>query len=245
MPETPVGNMILDWLPPAERLRVVDAARRVSYRAKQDAYRLGDPGHSVLFPLDAVFSQTVALTDGRSVDVGLVDHEGILGLSAALGIPANLVRATAQVPGECLKIPADTFAGLRKDCTKLDDLTRRFVGFAWRTACQNTACAMAHPVEPRMCRWLLMLQDRARADSFPLTQETLSQMLGVSRQTVTVAAGAVQAAGLITYKRAKVTVVDRAALEKTSCECYQALRDAYREVMGFRQPKPSDSRAGS
>lgn len=238
-----VGNQLLDHLPPAELDRVLARARSVTFRTKQDVYRLNEPAAPVYFPQTAVLSLALPMGDGRRLDVGLVDHEGLLGMPAALGLESNLLQASTQVPGDCLRVAPAAFGTLLRECPSLASLTNRFIGFAWRSACQNAACGLAHPVEPRMCRWLLMVQDRTRSDQFPLSQEQLSQMLGVSRPTVTVTAGALQAAGLITYRRARVQIVDRKGLERTSCECYHALRNTYYQVMGFPLPAPPGEKA--
>ena len=242
-PEARTGNQLLDHLPAGELDKLLPHARRVTFRARQDLSRPNDPASPVYFPIDSVFSLLLPMQDGRQLEVGIVDHEGLLGIPAVLGLPFNPLRATTQIPGDCLRFAPDRFAESLRDCPTLDGLVRRYIAYGWRSACQNAACNLLHTVEQRMSRWLLMVQDRTRTAEFPLTQEFLSEMLGVSRQTVTVTAGALQAAGLIDYGRGRVRVVDRAGLEATCCECYQALRDAYLQIMGFRLTAPA-ARAG-
>jgi CRP-like cAMP-binding protein len=114
----------------------------------------------------------------------------------------------------------------------LDRLVRRYVVYNLRYANQTIACNVLHPTEERICRWLLMAHDRAGTDEFSLTHEFLAEMLGVRRQTVTVIAGTLQAAGLIRYRRGIVRILDREGLEAASCECYGVLRDLYGRIMG-------------
>jgi CRP-like cAMP-binding protein len=161
------------------------------------------------------------LNDGSMVEVATIGREGMLGVSAVLnGDPSP---AAAMVQGEtdtCYRMPADVF---RQEIDRGDvfhDLMARYSQALGGFIMQSTACNAVHSVEQRLARWLLMAHDRVGKNEFPLTQEFVAMMLGVSRPTVTVVAGTLQKAGLITYHRGHLTIVDREKLEAASCECY-------------------------
>jgi CRP-like cAMP-binding protein len=117
------------------------------------------------------------------------------------------------------------------DHGKLTLILLRYTNAVVSQLAQTAACNRAHPLEERMCRWLLMTRDRVDSDDFPLTQEFLGQMLGVRRPAVSLAGSALQNAGLIRYSRGRVTVIDRAGLEAAACECYRVVRDQFEEAL--------------
>lgn len=224
----PTGNHLLDRLPAAELAPLLDAAAHVSFAAREEVDGLRWENQPVYFPVSGVYSLLLPMKSENPVEVGVVDSEGMLGIPVVLGMAENPVRAVAQVPGACVRVPADTFLKvLRGGHTVLDALVRRFLAVSWQTANQTIACNLRHSVRERTARWLLSVHDRATTDEFDVTQEILSGMIGASRQKVTVVAGELQAAGTIAYQRGRVRVLDRPALEAASCECYEVLRNAY------------------
>ena len=165
------------------------------------------------------------------VEVATVGSEGMVGTSVLFG--DSPPSSTAMVQGEteiCYRMAADACrVEMDRRGAFFELLTRyahAFVGFIM----QSTACNAVHSIEQRLARWLLMAQDRMGSETFPLTQEFVAMMLGATRPTVTVVAGTLQKAGLITYHRGRVTVVDRAKLEGASCECYRAATELLRAV---------------
>ncbi len=224
----PTGNNILDRLPVGELTPLLEAATVVSFAAREEVDGLRWENQPVYFPMGGVYSLLLPMKSENPVEVGVVDSEGMLGIPIILGMGENPVRAVAQVPGSCVRVPADTFLKvLHGDHTVLDALVRRFLAVSWQTANQTIACNLRHSVRERTARWLLSVHDRADGDEFAVTQEILSGMIGASRQKVTVVAGELQAAGTIRYQRGRMQVLDRPALESASCECYQVLRKAY------------------
>lgn len=185
----------------------------------------------VYFPQSGVQSVVVVMATGAMSEVGIIGREGMLGMQAFLGADASPHRVFCQVPGVCRRLPVAAFRDELRRGGRFLDLTQRYAQALFFQVSQSTACNHHHPVEERCARWLLMTHDRVGADVFPMTHEFLSVMLGVRRPSVTLAAGALQKAGVIRYSRGKVTVRDRPRLEEVACECYQAVREHLALVM--------------
>lgn len=223
----PTGNHLLDRLPVAELDRLLAAADVVRFPAKAELYGIGAIGQPVYFPISGVYSLLLPLKEGHQVEVAVADSEGMLGIPQVLGMDSQPLRAVAQVEGACVRVPSERFLAVLRTAGMLDALVRRFLAVSWQSASQNIACNLRHTVRERVCRWLLVVHDRAGCDEFDITQEMLAEMVGASRQKVTVVAGGLQQAGHISYKRGRVHVHDRAGLESVSCECYHVLKKAY------------------
>ena len=164
------------------------------------------------------------MADGKSVEVGLTGKEGFVGVPLLAGFSTSPSRAVMQVDGSAFRIsPVDLQAALEV-CPNLNRSLQRFGQVLGMQATQVAACNRLHEVDRRLARWLLMSQDRLSGDVVPLTQETLANMLGTRRASVTEAAGILQRAGLITYRRGDVKIDDRRGLEAASCECYFAMK---------------------
>lgn len=226
-PVRPTGNHLLDRLPAAELDRLLADADIVRFPAKTELYGIGAIGQPIYFPIDGVFSLLLPLKDGHQVEVAVADSEGMLGIPQVLGMESQPLRAVAQVEGACVRVPSEKFLAVLRGAGAIDALVRRYLAVAWQSANQNIACNLRHTVRERACRWLLVVHDRARVDEFDITQEMLAEMVGASRQKVTVVAGGLQQAGYISYQRGRVRVSDRAGLESVSCECYRVLKKAY------------------
>jgi CRP-like cAMP-binding protein len=173
------------------------------------------------------------LEDGNMVEIATIGREGMIGVSAAFdGSPA---LSTAMVQGEtdtCFRMPIVAFRREMDRRGAFYELLSHFAQALLGFISQSTACNAVHSVEQRLARWLLMARDRMGCDEFPLTQEFVSMMLGASRPTVTVVAGTLQRAGLITYHHGHVTILDRAKLESVSCECYRTATNLLNAVTG-------------
>jgi CRP-like cAMP-binding protein len=170
----------------------------------------------------------VGVTDeGNVIEAATVGNEGMIGIPAFLGLDINPNTVISQVSGKGLRMPAPSFLRAMALGGPLDRLLRRFVAFSLRYAYQTVVCNAQHSVLERMCRWLLMTHDRVGKDEFVLTQEFLSEMLAVRRQTVSVFAATLQTAGFITYRRGVMQVINREGLEGASCECYEVTRSYY------------------
>jgi CRP-like cAMP-binding protein len=185
----------------------------------------GEAFESVYFPITAVISVIGRMHDGGAAEVGTVGNEGAVGVSALLDASPSPHETVAQIPGVVLGIDAAVLRAGMEERPLLRRLLLRYVHEYLTQVAQTAACNRLHDIEQRCARWLLMTHDRVgEAEQFPLTQAYLGIMLGVRRAGVTVAAGALQAAGLITYHRGGIRVVDRVGLEAAACECYGLVR---------------------
>jgi CRP-like cAMP-binding protein len=215
-----VTNRLLRLLPWDELDRLQPHLERLSARSGLILVEPDQPFEYVYFPVSCVIS-VVSPTDEGMVEVGTVGNEGMAGISVFLGVGALPNRTVVQVPGELLRMRASVFAEAVESRAALQRLVLRYTHAFLVQVAQTAACNRVHDIEARCARWLLMTHDRVSgAPSFNLTHEFLATMLGVRRAGVTVAAGALQRAGLLRYSRGVVTVLDRAGLESASCQCY-------------------------
>ncbi len=164
-------------------------------------------------------------------EVGTIGNEGMVGLPVFLGADQTPTEAFCQVEGEALRMRTDMFREEVKNGGGLVSILHRYTQALFTQIAQSAACNRLHSIEQRCARWLLLTQDRVEPDEFSLTHEFMGQMLGVRRATVTEVAGTLQKAGLITYNRGKITVLDRKGLEGASCECYQIIRQDYDRLL--------------
>lgn len=195
---------------------------------------LYDPGDSidtVYFPHDCVISLMTLMENGAAIESATIGREGAFGLNVVGQPRQSLVRAIIQVPGRASRIPAGAWAEACSRSPSLRSLVDRHGDALFGHAVQSVACNALHSVEARFCRWLLSCHDRIDSDTVSLTQEFLADMLGVQRTTVTAVAGALQAKGLIRYRRGVVDILDRAGLEAATCECYGAVRRIYERLL--------------
>jgi CRP-like cAMP-binding protein len=208
---------------------------------KQRIYEQGKRIDYAYFPESGVISLVKQLDDGRVVETGTIGNEGMAGLQAVFGVDTSAARAYCQIPGRALRLKAEVVLRERRRGGDFAELLLRFANATVALLDQSVACNRVHSLEERMCRWLLMTHDRVGADSFPLTQEFLGQMLGVRRPTVNIAGTALQRAGLIRYVRGKITIVNRKGLEDSSCECYSQVRAEFARSLG-KLPKQQKGR---
>jgi CRP-like cAMP-binding protein len=225
----PGQNRLLTVLPADVRNAVLAAARREALAFKQTLIRPNEPITHAWFPLGGVCSVLTDAPGVGPVEITTIGNEGMVGVTLLLGTDRTPATHLCQVPGEALVVPAAAFAELADRFEALRRLLLRYAQSLFNLAAQSAACNRVHNIEERTARWLLMTRDRVSGDEFPLTHEFLAQMLGVRRAGVTVAMGMLQKAGLITYARGVVRVVDPAGLHAASCDCYDvARRDAER-----------------
>jgi CRP-like cAMP-binding protein len=186
-------------------------------------YQAGAEVDSVYFPHSGMFSLLAVMRDGKAIETATVGREGVIGAMAGLGLYRSLVRVNAQLALQASKIGAAPFRKAVAASEALRDLCVRYNEVMLTQARITAACNALHPVEERFCRWLLQSADRAASDTVTLTQELLAEMLGVRRTSVTDVARKMQDRGVITYSRGVITILDREALKRLSCECYQNL----------------------
>jgi CRP-like cAMP-binding protein len=222
-PPTANANQLLAALSAADYARIVPSLSMIPLKLKDFLYKPGEPIKYVYFPGGGFCSMLATLEDGGLVEVATIGREGMVGSSAV--IDGTSPNSATMVQGETQTCYRMTAADFRREMDRrgpfFDLLTRyaqALVGFI----IQSTACNAVHSVEQRLARWLLMARDRMGSNEFPLTQEFVAMMLGAGRPTVTVVAGTLQKAGLITYHRGHVAITDGEKLEAASCECYRA-----------------------
>lgn len=225
-------NCLLTALPESEFVRLAPHLRSVSLSVGQILKEAGETALHAYFPLDAVISLITVMENGMTVECGVVGKEGVVGLSTFLGNGATPNQHIVQVPGSALKVPGSVMAQEFQRGGKLHELLNRFTLATIIQISQSVACNRIHTAEERLCRWLLMMNDRAEIDYFPHTQEFLSRMLGAARPVVTLTAGALQKAGLIKYSRGNLTILNRPGLESITCECYAKVTAEFDLLLG-------------
>ena len=225
---TPSENRLLSALLPHDYARLVARMTDVTFEHRGSAYRSGGPLDAAYFPRSGVMSSVMIMLDGSTAEVAATGAEGMLGSAAFLGATRSVEEVFCQIPPcVCRRLPAADFVAEVARGGVLTAIVHNYTRSALGASAQLIACNALHAVNERCARWLLMCRDRVGADDFPLTQEFLATMLGVRRATVTVAAGTLQAAGLIAYRHGRVKLLDAVGLEAASCECYAAMRGAF------------------
>jgi CRP-like cAMP-binding protein len=185
------------------------------------------PCAHVYFPNDSLVS-LVAIAGGKRLEVGMVGRSGMFGVSLALGAHRSPARALVQAAGTAMRMSARKFSAELKRNLPLQNETLRFAAVSMATAMQVAACNNAHSVEERCARWLLMTSDSLSANAFFITQDFLAQMLGVRRTGVSAAAAGLQRRGLVSYRRGRMTILNRAGLIAAACGCYEVIRNLAR-----------------
>lgn len=228
----PPVNRLLSALPHKDRQRFVAGCEGVEVAFGQVLAEPGGPITHVYFPLSAQISLVTPIDDHPGLEVGLVGHEGMLGVSPTLGVDSWPLHAMVQGAGHCLRMESTRF-GLELELSPaLQGVLKRYLHVLMEQLARTAACTHYHLVEARLARWLLMTGDRAHSDSFHITHEFLAYMLGVRRVGVTKAAFSLQERHLIGYRRGDITIFDRGGLEAVSCHCYATDKATYARLMG-------------
>jgi CRP-like cAMP-binding protein len=224
-------NWILAALPRREYERLLPSMEEIPLLFENVLYERGAVILDVYFPSSGIVSLLAAVEDRATLEVGLVGREGMVGLPLFMEVKTSGNRAVVQGAGSALKMKARAF---RKECNDgglLPRLLRRYSHSLLTQISQTAVCNRFHPIEARLARWLLMTRDRMGADEFQLTQEFLSNMLGVRREGVNKAAGELQQQNLISYTRGALTILNKAGLEAIACQCYGIIKDEYDAVL--------------
>jgi CRP-like cAMP-binding protein len=191
----------------------------------------------IYFPLSCVLCRLVSLPEGTTVKVSLVGSEGMAGISALFDISMSAFRTVVQLPGRALFLPRAEARGFI-EVPHLGEIVLRYVHLLLRESSLTAACNRAHPARQRLARWLLLIRDRADRDEFPVTHESLSAMLGVRRESVTVSANELRNSGAIEYRRATVAIKDAPLLKRQSCSCYLAITEGYARFLKTELREP-------
>lgn len=226
-------NHLLKSLPAEVYASIQPSLEKVSLTLKDVLYDVNVPIPYVYFPLTGVNSLLTILQDGTAIEVATVGNEGMVGLPVFLGDDTIPGKAIAQVPGDALRMPSDVFRAAVGRYEPLRNILDTYTQALFVLVSQSVACNRVHTTEQRCARWLLMTQDRVGNNQFSLTQEFLSQMLGVRRASVSEVAQELQQEGLISYSRGEITVLDRQGLEVRACECYWIVRREFERTLGW------------
>ena len=218
---SPARNGLLAALPRADYRRLAGDLETLELEAGEVLLEPGAPVRHVYFPVDCVVSLVAATQARQAIGVGLVGHEGMVGIALALGLEVSSVRALVQGGGTAQRMSAACFHDALRQCPPLQRELLRYAGAQLAQARQALACNRYHSIEARLARWLLMTGERVRWEGFFLTQAFLGEMFGVRRVTICAAAAALQSRSLIHYRRGRVRILDRARLAAAAC-CYKA-----------------------
>jgi CRP-like cAMP-binding protein len=228
----PAQNKLLARLPPAEYQRQVGHMRLVPLEFKQILYKCGQPMTIAYFPTRGAVSAISIMEDGDAIEVATIGNEGVVGHNVLLGDGTAPTDMIVQVAGEALQINVDTLKHETEKDGSLRGLLQRYTLAFMTQVSQSVACNGLHPIQQRCCRWLLITLDRMESNVVPLTHEFLAIMLGVRRASVTEVLGPLQEKGLVSSKRGMITILDRAGLEKLSCECYRKVKVDFDRLLG-------------
>jgi CRP-like cAMP-binding protein len=223
LPATLFTNKLLDSLDPATiaRLRL----RPVALELRQEIASVGSEIDELVFIEEGMCSMTASFKDGSEVEVSIFGYESVIGLSALMGSKHSLNRVYMQLPGRGFSSPLKAASKEFGLCGRFQHLALRNVQAQLMQSMQFAGCNAKHNIKQRLARWLLICADRARSDSFSISHAFLADMLGSTRPTVSVAAGALKGRRLIEYSRGAVSILDRKGLERKACECYRVVRE--------------------
>jgi CRP-like cAMP-binding protein len=220
-------NRLLGALEPASRKRIDPHLQAVEFKLGAVVCDAGGLLKHAYFPQGSVLSLLTVLENGSAIETANIGREGAFGLFAAMYSRVSFNRCLVQLEGDMVRCP---IALLQSEFRNSEHVRNLFVSYSETQLSQvqqTVACNSMHTTEERICRWLLMMHDRAQGKALPYTHEFLSHMLGTNRKSVTLAAQSMQADGLISYRRGKIQVLDRLSLEKASCECYAIVKERF------------------
>lgn len=222
---TAIKNEILADIPQDEYERLLPDLELVELPLGQILYKSGEVIEYVYFPNEGLISLITHMRDGTSIEVGLIGRDGMSGIPVLLGDDIAFEEAVVQVQGNAMRMRSDLLKKvLKRGHSPLLTALLLYTRVLMKQVAQTAACNRLHSVKERLSRWLLMCHDRMESDEIYLTQEFIADMLGARRAGVSSAATGLQADGLIRYSRGRISILKRRQLERTSCECYAAVK---------------------
>jgi CRP-like cAMP-binding protein len=227
----PRGNHLLASLPADEWARWLPALESVDMPLGQVLYESGVAMTHVYFPTTSIVSLLYVMEDGASAEIAVVGNEGLVGISLFMGGETTPSRSVVQSAGQGFRMRAHLLKAEFNRSSPVLHLLLRYTQALITQMAQTAVCNRHHSLDQQLCRWLLLSLDRLRAPELVMTQELIANMLGVRREGVTEAAGRLQQDGLISYRRGHITVLDRPALERRTCECYAVVRKEYERLL--------------
>src|SRR5471032_1881392 len=221
------GNRLLGAMEPASRKRIYAHLEPIELKLGAVVCEAGGLLKHAYFPQGSVLSLLTVLESGSAIETANIGREGAFGLFAAMYSRVSFNRCIVQLEGRMVRCPIQLLQFEFKNSEHVRNLFISYSETLLSQVQQTVACNSMHTTEERMCRWLLMMHDRAQGKSLPYTHEFLSHMMGANRKSVTLAAQSMQTAGLIGYHRGTMQVLDRPGLEKASCECYAIVKERF------------------
>jgi CRP-like cAMP-binding protein len=226
------GNHLLAALPPDSYERLRPHLEPISFSLGEVVYESGGHMQYVYFPTTSHISLLYTMIDGSTAEMGLVGQEGVVGIALFMGGETTPNRAMVQGGGAAYRMKASAMLDEFKRGGEFQHLLLRYTQALITQISQTAVCNRLHSVEQRLCRWLLMTHDLAQSDELEMTHEFISNMLGVRREGVTVAAQRLQEMGMISYVRGHIQILDRERLLAHVCECYQVVKDEHARLLG-------------
>ena len=233
--QTPIKNQLLTSLVTTEYQHLLPHLKKVNLPLGQVVYSAGRTIEDVYFPENSAVSLLSTLENGATTEVGIIGHEGMVGLSVFLGGAITPERAVVQMGGTALKMKASVLREELRVGSALQMLLLRFTRAFIALITQSVACSQHHALDQRFARWLLMMHDYSESDELQLTHEMVAGMIGTRRAGVTVAAQSLREKGLITAARGEITILDRKGLEAACCECYGIIRNEFARLYASQE----------
>ncbi len=227
------GNRLLNKLTNEQLQVLLPRLEKVHHKIRDVIHERHQPIRYVHFPGNAILSNLLYMEGGTAVEVGTVGNEGISSVELLARASVAIETCVCQVAGDGLRMQTNDFREAISGATPLHHLTECYLQTYLVQLSQSVACNRMHTIEERFARWLLLTHDRVGSDEFFLTQEFIASMLGVHRPSVSLVAGTFQSAGMIKYSRGRITILNRAPLEDTSCECYAAVKAEFLRVLNI------------
>jgi CRP-like cAMP-binding protein len=227
----PRNNFLLAALPDPEWERWRVLLEKVDMPLGQVLYESGGTLTHIYFPTTSIVSLLYVMENGASAEIAVVGREGLVGVSLFMGGESTPSRAVVQSAGQGYRLRAQSMKDEFNRAGPVLHLVLRYTQALITQMAQTAACNRHHSLDQQLCRWLLLSLDRLRANELAMTQELIANMLGVRREGVTEAANKLQQAGLISYARGRITVLDRPGLEKRTCECYAVVKREYDRLL--------------
>lgn len=231
-PNEVVKNYLLAALPAEEFKRIIPKLETVSFKLGDVLYEADEKMSHIYFPTTAVISLLYIMENGSTAEIGIAGNDGAVGIALFMGSETTPSRAIIQSAGEAFKMKSADLLAEFKRGEIFQMLLLRFTMALFAQISQTAVCNRLHSVEQQLCRWLLLSHDRLNSDKLVMTHDLISNMLGVRREGVTLAAKKLAERKLITNKRGTITVIDRLGLEAAVCECYQVVNDEYNRLLG-------------
>jgi len=235
---TSVGNRLLAALPPADLGLLAPYLKQASLKQDAVLVRSGDRNEQVYFPHSGTISFMLDMPNGQTVATSVIGREGAVGMLSVLGPSRSATTAVVRVAGIASQICASRFRAAFGQSSAIKHAVQTHTRAVMMQFQHVAACNALHPVEARMARWLLHIHDRIGANFISLTQEALSQLLGVRRTTVTLVVGKLRASGAVRSDRRGLVEIDRPRLEEAACECYEVMRCKFDQIFPPDTTKP-------